>query len=120
MKKYPNLLLLFACVMYQLSFSQQISIDDTYTAQELIENNFGLGCVQVSNITSQVNGQANGVNSFGYFDGSGTNFPFQNGIVLATGNAQAGANGVNTSVLSDGNTNWNTDPDLETALGLSG
>ena len=106
--------------MYNLSFSQQISIDDSYTAQQLIENNFGLGCVQVSNVTTQVNGQVNGFNSFGYFDGSGTSFPFQNGIVLSTGRAISGANTLNTAVLSDGNTNWNTDPDLETALGISG
>ena len=106
--------------MGNLSFSQQISIDDSYTPQELIENNFGLGCVQVSNITSQVNGQADGINSFGYFDGNGTNFPFQNGIILTTGTALSGANGVNTSILSDGNNNWGTDSDLESALGISG
>ena len=120
MRKYNILLLLCACVMYNLSFSQQISIDDSYTAQQLIENNFGLGCVQVSNVTTQVNGQVNGFNSFGYFDGSGTSFPFQNGIVLSTGRAISGANTLNTAVLSDGNTNWNTDPDLETALGITG
>ncbi len=106
--------------MGNLSFSQQISIDDSYTAQQLIQNNFGLGCVQVSNITSQVNGQVNGLNSFGYFDGSGTSFPFQNGIVLSTGRAISGANTLNNTVLSDGNTSWNTDPDLESALGISG
>jgi gliding motility-associated-like protein len=120
MKKYQILLLLSACVMCNLSFSQQITIDDSYTAQQLIENNFGQGCVQVSNISSQVNGQVNGFNSFGYFDGSGTNFPFQNGIVLSTGNALSGANVINTTVLSEGNTTWNTDPDLESALGITG
>jgi len=90
MRKYTVLLLLCACVMCNLSFSQQISIDDSYTVQQLIEDNFGLGCVQVSNITSQVNGQVNGINSFGYFDGSSTSFPFQNGIVLSTGRAFLG------------------------------
>ncbi|MGM5469905.1 choice-of-anchor L domain-containing protein [Flavobacteriaceae bacterium LMO-SS05] len=120
MKKYSFLLLLYACVIGNLSFSQQISIDDSQTAQQLIQNNFGLGCVQVSNISSPVNGQTNGLNSFGYFDGSGTTFPFQNGIVLSTGRAISGANTLNNTVLSDGNTNWGTDPDLETALGISG
>ncbi len=120
MRKYRILLLLLAFVMGSLSFSQQITIDDSYTVQQLVQNNFGLGCVQVSNISSQVNGQVNGFNSFGNFDGNGTNFPFQNGIVLATGNALSGANGVNTAVLSDGDTNWNSDADLETALGISG
>jgi len=120
MKKYIFLLSILACVLGNFSYSQQISIEDSYTAQELIQNNFGLGCVQVSNISSQINGQVNGFNSFGYFDGSGTNFPFQNGIVLSTGNALSGANGINNAVLSDGNTNWGSDPDLETALGISG
>ena len=120
MKKYPNLLFLLACVMCQLSFSQQISIDNTYSATQLIQNNFGQGCVQVSNISSQVNGQVNGFNSFGYFDGSGTNFPFQNGLVLSTGNANSGANVLNNNVLGDGNTNWGTDTDLQNELGITG
>ena len=106
--------------MGNFSFSQPISIDDSYTAQQLIQNNFGQGCVQVSNISSQVNGQVNGFNSFGSFDGSGTNFPFQNGMVMSTGNAPSGANTLNTNVLGDGNTNWGTDSDLESALGITG
>ncbi|RIA09087.1 gliding motility-associated-like protein [Flavobacteriaceae bacterium MAR_2010_72] len=120
MKKNIFFLLLLTCVMCSISFSQQISIDNSVTAQQLIQDNFGQGCVQVSNISSQVNGQVNGFNSFGYFDGSGTNFPFQNGIVLSTGNAVSGANGVNGTVLSEGDPTWTTDADLETALGLTG
>lgn len=123
MKKYSVLLLICACLMSFFSLSQQIAIDDSYTVQQLIQNNFGQGCIQISNISSQVNSQVNGLNSFksfGSFDSSGTNFPLQNGMVITTGNVLSGANGLNPAVLGEGDNNWTTDPDLETALGISG
>ena len=38
---------------------------------------------------------------------------------LTTGNATSGGNGVTTPTLSEGSTIWGTDPDLETALGVT-
>ena len=109
------------CLLYGLiSYGQQISIDNTFTEQQLIENNLVQGCVETSNISSQVNGSVNGFNSFAYFDRAGSNFPFQNGIMLSTGNAISGGNTQNNAVLNEGETNWTTDSDLESALGISG
>ncbi len=112
------------CIILYLIFSfthgQQVIVDNTVTPEDLIGNTLIQGCVEVSNISSPSNGSSIGLGSFGYFERGSSNFPFQNGIVLTTGNANAAGNGENTSVLNDGNTSWVTDPDLETTLGITG
>ncbi len=113
-------LYIIACLLCCLINAQQISIDNSFTAQELIENNLVQGCVEISNVQSQVNGQVNGFNSYAYFERAGSNFPFENGIMLSTGNATSGGNTLNTEILNEGQPNWGTDPDLESALGISG
>jgi len=101
-------------------YGQQISIDNSFSEQQLIEDNLVQGCVETSNISSQVNGTVNGFNSFAYFDRAGSNFPFQNGIMLSTGNPMSGGNTQNNEVLNEGEPNWTTDSDLESALGITG
>lgn len=100
-------------------FSQQIAIDNTVPLQQLIEDNLVEGCFEITNITSTVNGSVNGFSSYAYFDRASSNFPFQNGIMISTGNANSGGNTVNTSTLNEGQSNWGTDPDLEATLGIS-
>nr|WP_303315793.1 choice-of-anchor L domain-containing protein [Flavivirga sp. MEBiC07777] len=100
-------------------FSQQISVDSSVGLQQLIEDNLVDGCVDISNITSPVNGNAHGLPSYGYFERASSNFPFENGIMLSTGSAASGGNGVITPTLSESSTSWGTDPDLETALGTT-
>ena len=100
-------------------FSQRISIDNSQTVQTLIENNLAEGCVEITNISSSINGSVNGFSSFGYFERANTNFPFENGIMLSTGNANSAGNTTNINILNEGETTWGTDPDLETALGIS-
>ncbi|MCA0132084.1 choice-of-anchor L domain-containing protein, partial [Winogradskyella alexanderae] len=100
--------------------AQQITVDNTVTPQDLIENTLIQGCVEVSNISSPINGSISGLGSYGYFERAGSSFPFENGIVLTTGNALSAGNGQNTSVLNEGGNSWTTDSDLETALGISG
>ncbi|WP_299552919.1 T9SS type B sorting domain-containing protein [Seonamhaeicola sp.] len=100
-------------------FSQQISVDSSVGLQQLIEDNLVNGCVEISNITSSVNGNSTGFPSYAYFERGSSNFPFQNGIMLSTGSANSGGNGVRTPTLSEGSTVWGTDPDLEAALGIT-
>lgn len=100
-------------------FSQQISVDNTIGLQQLIEDNLVDGCVDISNITSAVNGIPYGLPSYGYFERANSNFPFENGIVLTTGNAASAGNGVISPTLSEGSSIWGTDPDLEAALGTT-
>ncbi len=100
-------------------FSQQISVDSSVGLQQLIEDNLVNGCVEISNITSPINGNSSGHPSYAYFERGMSNFPFQNGIMISTGSANSGGNTVNTGVLSEGDASWGSDPDLETTLGIS-
>lgn len=120
MKMFKISLLVFACILCNHIYSQQILINNTFTEQELIENNLVEGCVETSNIISQVNGSINGFSSFGYFERGTSNFPFENGIILSTGNAVSGGSPQNNAVLNEGEDNWLTDTDLENALGITG
>jgi gliding motility-associated-like protein len=98
-------------------FAQYITVDDSYTAQQLVENVFaGSGCGQVSNI-SVSGGNLGSSQSYGYFTQGTSSFPFLNGIVLSTG-AATSAVGPNTGNSSEGNTSWPGDADLQQALGL--
>ncbi|NNK83836.1 MAG: T9SS type B sorting domain-containing protein [Flavobacteriaceae bacterium] len=106
-------------LLFQISSAQIITVNDSFTPQQLVENNFVEGCVEVSNISSSINGSVNGIGSYAYFERALSNFPFENGIVLTTGNATSGGNAINTNTLNEGETTWGTDADLETALGLS-
>ncbi|WP_052143621.1 T9SS type B sorting domain-containing protein [Wocania ichthyoenteri] len=118
--KFVNYLIGILLLWGSYAFSQQISVDDSVGLQQLIEDNLVQNsCVEITNITSSVNGTASGFSSYAQFDRASSNFPFQNGIMLSTGNATSGGNGVTTPTLSEGSTIWGTDPDLETALGVS-
>jgi gliding motility-associated-like protein len=110
----------FLFILCSVVSAQQISVDNSFTEQQLIENNLTQGCAETSNIQSLVNGQVNGFESFAYFERASSNFPFENGIMLSTGNATSGGNTQNTAVLNEGQPDWTTDPDLETALGITG
>lgn len=97
--------------------SQYINVDDTYTAQQLVENVFAKsGCAQVSNISVSGNGLTN--ESYGYFDNTGSTFSFQNGIVLTTGRAISAKGPNQVSTLSEGSNSWGGDRDLEQALNV--
>lgn len=119
MKYFIRSLYLFLCFMFSILNAQQITVDNTISAQDLIQNTLIQGCVEVSNISSPSNGSSVGLGSFGYFDRAASNFPFQNGIVLTTGDANAAGNGQNNAILNDGDDSWTTDSDLETTLGIS-
>lgn len=103
-----------------ISYAQQVTVDNTVSPQNLIQNTLIQGCVEVSNISSPSNGSSIGVGSYGYFEKSASDFPFDYGIVLTTGSASAAGNGQNNEILNDGDETWLTDNDLETALGISG
>jgi gliding motility-associated-like protein len=100
-------------------FSQKIVVDSSIPLTQLIEDNLIEGCVEISNISSNVNGNSFGFPSYAYFNRGSSNFPFQDGVMLSTGNAESGGNTTTTPTLSEGTTIWGTDPDLETALGIT-
>ena len=119
MKSFQIPLLAIACMLCTSAFSQKIIIDDKLSPKQLIENHLIQGCVETSNIESPINGAINGFSSFGYFERGSSNFPFKNGIVLSTGKASSGGNGVKEKMLHEGDKNWGNDSDLEVALNIS-
>ncbi len=121
MNTYKNTIsvLLFALGI-QLGNAQNISVDEGYTPQDLVEDILiNSTCANVFNVSVSGGNFASGEKSYGYFDGTGTTFPFQNGIILSTGKIN-NAPGPNSYLSDDGgNMGWNGDPDLNDALGLS-
>lgn len=115
MKKALFLISLLATLV---SRSQNVQVDvQLYTPQQLIEDILiGSDCITDVVVTNIVGGNFNGTDqSYGYFDASGSNFPFANGIVLSTGRSQ-NVEGPNNSLSDDDAPGWIGDEDLERAL----
>ncbi len=115
-----HLFIIFASCFYNLANAQYITVDDTYTPQQLVENVLiNSSCATVSNIAVLGGNFTSGEQSYGYFNAGTSGFDFTEGIVLSTGRATS-TQGPNASLLDDGNgMNWPGDPDLEQALGIN-
>ena len=93
--------------------SDHVTVDgDLYTELELVEDVLiNSGCASIDNLTFQGGPNTQGI---AYFNRSGSTFPFQEGIILMSGDAEQAA-GPETGTLSTGG--WGTsDPDLEAAI----
>lgn len=112
-------ILKFVVFLITLStFSQNIVVDSqTYTPQQLIEDILiDSDCITNINVTNAVGGNFGGNDqSYGYFDATGTSFPFESGIVLSTGRL-INVPGPNDNLSDDDAANWAGDIDLEIAL----
>lgn len=101
--------------------AQNVQVDSqTYTPQQLIEDILiDSNCITNVIVTNVVGGNFGSTDqSYGYFDATGTTFPFQNGVVLSTGRL-TNVEGPNTSLSDDDAANWNGDNDLEATLNES-
>ena len=112
--------LLFLCTSWALN-AQYIQVDDTYSAQQLVQNVLvnNSPCAGVSNITVSGDTFSGIQNSYGFFTNNTVVFPFTSGIVLTTSRAKK-AEGPNSSLIDEGSTSWAGDYDLEQALGITG
>ncbi len=117
LKNYFTIIL---CCLPAFVLAQNISVDsNSYTPQELVENILiNSGCIGDVTVTNTVSGDFNNEKSFGYFSGNGSNFPFQEGIVMSTGRL-SNVPGPNNSLSDDDAPGWGSDPDLEDILGES-
>lgn len=94
--------------------AQYIDVNDTYSAQQLVEDILiNSPCANVSNFS--VSGW-DAHKSYGYFSRGTSDFPFQEGVLITTGRAVS-AIGPNDFLLSEGGNDWLGDPDLEQAIG---
>ncbi len=116
--RMKRLLTIFFLLTSSSIFGQNIQVDSqTYTPQELVENILiNSDCITNVLVTNVVGGDFNNTDkSYGFFDASGTSFPFNSGLVLSTGRL-ANTVGPNTTLSDDDATNWTGDSDLETIL----
>tara|TARA_B100000678_G_scaffold48319_2_gene38094 strand:- start:119102 stop:121441 length:2340 start_codon:yes stop_codon:yes gene_type:complete len=116
LKRLLQFVLLIVCFS---TYSQNISVDaNTYSPQELVENILiNSGCIDNINVTGVIGGNFNNDKSYGYFERNGSNFPFENGIVMATGKL-SNVPGPNNFTSSDDASGWGPDQDLEQVLGI--
>jgi hypothetical protein len=108
----------YAILTTSFTFGQNIQVDSqTFTPQQLIEDILiDSDCITNVVVTNIIGGDFNNTDqSYGFFDATGTNFPFQNGLVLSTGRL-INTQGPNTTLSDDDAPNWVGDNDLETIL----
>ncbi|WP_296312464.1 T9SS type B sorting domain-containing protein [Winogradskyella sp. UBA3174] len=113
-----QILALSALLLSLFTYSQNIFVDSqTLTPQQLIEDILiDSDCITNITVTNVVGGDFNGADqSYGFFDATGTTFPFQSGVVLSTGRL-ANVPGPNNTLSDDNATGWIGDEDLEIAL----
>ncbi|RRO15274.1 choice-of-anchor L domain-containing protein [Flavobacteriaceae bacterium 14752] len=111
------LLLLFGLGVF--SAQSQITVDNTLTVQQLIDDVLVLGqCAEVNNVTSSMNSNVAGLgfDSFGAFDGTTSTpaFPFDGGIILATNGIDMVPTGLPNQ--NGGNPPWLGDTDLDALI----
>ncbi|MDD3740633.1 MAG: choice-of-anchor L domain-containing protein, partial [Bacteroidales bacterium] len=93
------------CLLSSTGLFSQIDTQTGLTIQNLVEDTLINGCIQVSNVTVNSSG------AYGYFKKNGSQFPFESGIVLASGPI-ANAEGPNSSSSQGGSLGSGSDPDL--------
>lgn len=99
--------------------AQNISIDNTKTAEELVRGLFSSeSCVSPTNISISGWDFGNGQKSYAWFNANSSGFPLGQGLLISTGRASSAA-GPNNTLLSEGPANWPGDADLERAIGAS-
>ena len=101
--------------------AQSITVDDSKTARELVENILvNSSCASVSNFSAT--GDTNvpvGANSYGYFTNAGGSFPFTEGVLLSTQYARKSIGPYSFVVGNDNDGAWLGDSDLNQILGIS-
>ena len=110
----------FLFILKLQSQTLQVS-DNNFTPQELIEDVLfpdNTDCIQNVTVTNSISGNFSNTSSFGYFEGQGSNFSLDRGIVLSTGKL-SNVPGPNNYLSDDDAPNWEGDTDLENVLGIS-
>lgn len=89
---------------------------DQYTVEELVTDVLIQNeCANISNITFKTGTDFNSVNGIGYFNKNGSSFPFNEGIILSSGNALS-APGPKSGTQMAGSSAWVGDADLAAIL----
>lgn len=113
------LFILFLCCLSAKMNAQVITIDDTKTPTQLIEDILvNSSCAAASNSTGRGDNFTSDKKSFAYFNAGTSNFPFSEGIVLTTSTSTE-AIGPYASNMGGGSPFWVGDSDLNQLLGIN-
>jgi gliding motility-associated-like protein len=111
--------LFYLLLLLSTSYAQVITVDDTRSAQNLVENVLvKSGCATILNSTATGDTFTPGQNSYGYFNKGTSNFPLSDGVILSTSSIR-NAIGPYFSDQGGGSTAWKGDPDIDLALGIN-
>ncbi|WP_204345622.1 T9SS type B sorting domain-containing protein [Psychroserpens algicola] len=108
----------FIGLLSVVGFGQNIAVDwQTYSPQQLVEDILiDSDCIDNVVVTNVVGGNFDTSDeSYGFFDATGTTFPFESGIVLSTGKL-SNVPGPNDNLSDDDAPGWAGDNDLEVIL----
>ena len=82
-----------SCIAY-IATAQSIAVNDSKSAQELIENVLiKSNCLVITNPVARGDTFTTGKASYGSFSNQGGSFPFSEGVVLSTWSAKHSENG---------------------------
>ncbi|MDR6846121.1 choice-of-anchor L domain-containing protein [Flavobacterium granuli] len=119
MNSIKNLLFLVLYSFTTAASAQYIIVDDTKTAQELVENVLVKSdCARVSSPYATGDNFTTGQKSYGYFNAGTSNFPIREGVILSTSTSKE-AIGPYTNGGGTGNSSWLGDSDLDQTLGIT-
>jgi hypothetical protein len=113
-------LFIFLCYFPVMGRAQSIVVDDTYTAQNLVDlltNNSS--CSTTSNPKVLGDTFSGTQNSHGYFNSGTSSFPFTEGILLSTWSSVKSKGPYIENVPASDSNQWLGDSDLDTVLGKS-
>ncbi|MFV5688198.1 choice-of-anchor L domain-containing protein [Flavobacterium sp. ZT3R25] len=109
---------IFICCTSSSATGQSISVNDSYTAQQLVENILvNSSCASITNPIATGDTFTAGKNSYAYFNNQGGSFPFTEGVLLSTWSSQ---NSIGPFIRNQGggDTSWLGDADLDKELGF--
>ncbi|OXB02161.1 hypothetical protein B0A75_03840 [Flavobacterium oncorhynchi] len=113
------LFILFLCCLSAKMSAQVITIDDTKTPTQLIEDILvNSSCANASNASGKGDNFTSNKKSFAYFNAGTSSFPFSEGIVLTTSTSTE-AIGPYVSNMGGGSPFWTGDSDLNQLLGIN-
>ncbi|HEX9150567.1 MAG TPA: choice-of-anchor L domain-containing protein [Flavobacterium sp.] len=122
MKRIKTILfyILICCSIFSAA-GQSISVNDSYTAQQLVENVLvnNSSCASISNPIATGDTFTANKKSYAYFNNQGGSFPFTEGVLLSTWSSQNSIGPFVANVPAADKDAWLGDSDLDTVLGKS-
>jgi gliding motility-associated-like protein len=113
-----KILLLVIYFITTVASAQYISVDDSKSADYLIQNVLvNSSCANALYPSAIGDNYTTGQNSYGYFKAENSNFPLTEGVILSTSTSK-NAIGPYVSNLGGGSTAWPGDSDLDQTLGI--